>query len=116
MRGKVTISGKDVEMLSSAASPILYKRVFRQDWFKVLTSAQEDETGIESISHFEEMGFIMAMQAKKTTAQLAGLCYDDFLEWITQFETEDLLNSIDKIASIYNGQEQTNSEPKKEGG
>ena len=116
MRGNVTISGKDVGMLSSAASPILYKRVFRKDWFKALTTSQEDETGIESITIFEEMGYIMAMQATKTTEQLAALSYNAFLEWVTQFEADDLLEAVDQIASIYNGQEQTSSEQKKEDG
>ena len=115
MRGKIEIGGKEVEMLANAASPILYKRVFRQDWFKVLSESQNDESGIEGISYFEQMGFIMAMQASKP-GQLANLTFDDYLDWLAQFETEDLMAALGDVASLYRGQEVTNSQPKKEEG
>ena len=114
MEGTVKIGSTDVGMLANAASPILYKKVFRKDWFKELNSAQEDE--MKGIDLFTEMGFVMAMQAKKTMAQLMGLCFDDFIEWLQGFEANDLLYCVGDIAKIYHGQEQTNSAPKKEDG
>ena len=116
MRGKIRIGENDVEMLANAASPVLFKKVFRVDWFKTMSDTQTDESGIEGIGHFEEMGFIMAMQAVKTTAQLMGLCYDDYLQWLEQFESEDLMIAVTDIANIYRGQEVTYAEPKKEDG
>ena len=113
MRGNVSISGKDVEMLANAASPILYKKVFRRDWFKTLTETQTDESGVEGISYFEEMGFIMAMQAEKTTQELLALSYDNYIEWISQFEPEDMMVAVGDIAGIYRAQENTGSEAKK---
>ena len=113
MRGKVKIGEKDVEMLANAASPILFKRTFRQDWFKTLTESQQDETGIDGISVFEQMGFIMAMQAEKSTESLCNLSYSDYINWVAQFESEDLLGAVGEIAGIYKGQEETSTEPKK---
>ena len=113
MRGKIEINGKELGMVANAASPILYKRVFKQDWFKTLSEFQEDETGIESIGCFEQMGFIMAMQAVKTVDQLCNLTYSDYLNWLEQFGAEDLMMAVGDIANIYRGQEQTISEPKK---
>ena len=115
MRGKIQIGGTDVEMLANAASPIIYKRVFRQDWFKALSDLQSDESGAEGISYFEQMGFIMAMQASKPD-QLAGLSFDDYLNWLAQFESDDLMTAVGDIAAIYRGQEVTNSQPKKSDG
>lgn len=116
MRGKVKIGDKEVEMLASAASPILYKRVFRRDWFKTLSESQEDASGIESITYFEEMGFIMAMQASSSTEKLVNLTYEDFLKWLGQFEPEEMMLSLGDIANIYKGQEEQSSVPKKEDG
>lgn len=116
MRGKVKIGDKEVEMLANAASPILYKRVFRRDWFKTLSESQEDASGIESITYFEEMGFIMAMQATLPTDKLISLSYEDYLNWAGRFESEDLMMVVGDIATIYKGQEETSSVPKKEDG
>lgn len=103
-------------MLANAASPILFKRVFRQDWFRTLSDTQNDETGIESISIFEEMGFIMARQADTPTEKLVNLSYEDYLNWLCQFDTEELMLALGDIAALYRGQEQTSSDPKKEDG
>ena len=74
-----------------------------------------EESGIEGISYFEQMGFIMAMQASKP-GQLVNLSFDDYLDWLAQFESEDLMTALGDIATLYRGQEVTNSEPKKEQG
>ena len=116
MRGKVKIGEKEVEMLANAASPILFKRVFRQDWFKTLSETQEDGSGVETISIFEQMGFIMARQADTPTDKLVNLNYEDYLNWLGQFGAEELMLSLGDIANLYRGQEQTGSEPKKEDG
>ena len=116
MRGKVKIGDKEVEMLASAASPILYKRVFRRDWFKTLSESQEDASGIESITYFEEMAFIMASQASMPTDKLVNLTYENYLEWLGQFEAEDLMMSAGDVANLYKGQEEQSSAPKKEQG
>ena len=116
MRGKVKIGEKEVEMLASAASPILFKRIFRQDWFKTLSESQTDDSGIEGISIFEQMGFVMAMQAALPTDKLISLTYEDYLNWLGQFESEDLMMVVGEIATLYKGQEEQSSVPKKEDG
>ena len=116
MRGIIKIGSKDVEMLASAASPVLYKKVFREDWFKVLSETQDDDSGVDGIGRFEQMGFIMAMQASKSLSQLANIGYNEYLEWLEQFEAEALLEAVGDIANLYRGQEVTYSESKKEDG
>ena len=114
MKGTVTIGSVEVGMLATAASPILYKRVFHKDFFKALNSAQKDES--EGVSLFEEMGFIMAMQDCKSVEELSKLTEDNYIEWLNQFGAEEMLLAVSDIAQIYRGQEVTNSAPKKEDG
>ena len=116
MRGKVKIGDKDVEMLANAASPILFKMVFHQDWFKTMSGFQNDESGIEGIESLEQMGFIMAMQATKKNSELTNMTADDYLNWLMQFESEALMIAVADIAAIYRGQETTSSQSKKEDG
>ena len=115
MRGVVKIGSVDVEMLANAASPILYRQVFKKDFLKNMQEINE-ESGEKAVELFSEMGFIMASQVDHPIAQLNTLCYGDFLTWLSQFEPYDIMNAIADIAMLYNSQQISTSTAKKEEG
>lgn len=115
MRGTIKIGANDVEMLANAASPIIFRQVFHEDFLHEMQGITE-KTGEKAVDLFSKMGFVMAMQVARPIAQLSTLCYGDFLTWLSEFEPYDLMNAIAGIATLYNNQELTTSTAKKEEG
>lgn len=110
MRKTVNIGGKDTELVANAASPYLYKMIFKEDFLKKL---QEQEPDLDIL---QKMAFVMAKQAEITNmTKLAELSTDDYLEWLLQFEPMDIYNASDDIMALYMGQSRGTSVPKPEG-
>lgn len=109
MYGEIIIGQHTVEMAANAASPILYKNIFHKDFLK---EVQEDEP---DPMLFAEMGFVMAMQAKKSLEEMMKLSQLSYVEWLTQFETMDIVQKTGEIGQMYFEQtHQTSSAKKKE--
>lgn len=108
---RIKIGKQDVEMVANAATPILFKIVFKEDFF-VVSQKVEEEEGL-SVDLFSKVGYVMAMQAKKKLPQLLKLTLEDYIEWMAQFETLDVALSVSEIADIYAGNTKTTSTPKK---
>lgn len=111
MYGSVKIGSKVVEMSANAASPYFYKRTFGEDF---LLAAQRTET--PDIYIYVKMGFIMAQTAQKSLEDLCKLKESDFLKWVSEFNTVDIMNALPEIVSLYAAQESGDSTPKKEDG
>lgn len=106
MRGTITINGRDIDMVANGATPVIYKRVFRRDFLAT--------TQTEDLDVYSELGFVMAMQAEKPLAELInGLKYEDFIEWISEFEAMDLINHAAEVFALYQAQAQGSSVSKK---
>lgn len=115
MRTKITIDGKEVELLSNAATPYRFKQVFGKDLIRFFTEAATskdyaDDT--ETVVTAQQMAYIMARQAD---GDLSKLSEDDFLQWMEQFDPLPFNNfdTVLQVMSAYTGQTQTTSEPKK---
>lgn len=107
MRKTVNIGGKDTELVANAASPYLYKMIFKEDFLKRL---QDNEPDLEIV---QKMAFVMAKQAEITNmTKLAELSTGDYLEWLLQFEPMDILTASEEIMKIYLGQTKGTSVPK----
>lgn len=111
MHGTVQIGSEVVEMSANAASPYFYKRVFNEDF---LMMAQRTET--PDVYIYVKMGFIMAMTASRKLEDLCKLAEKDFLAWVSQFTTVDVMNALPEIVQLYTAQETGGSNPKKEDG
>lgn len=110
MNGVVTIGSKEVGMTANAASPYLYKKIFRKDFIRE-TQAKTIDTDI-----FGEMGFVMAKQAeKKKMSDLLALTENDFMEWLSDFGSTEILEASEEIINLYMGQTVSSSVPKTEG-
>lgn len=113
MKSKITIEDREVEMLANAASPILYRRVFQKDFLKLSTEVSA-ESGIEALGIYEEMGFIMAMQASKPQSALVSLNVSDYISWLSTFDNPySVTKAAPDIATLYNSQELSTSTAKK---
>lgn len=110
MFGRVKIGQREVEMAANAASPYVYKLIFREDF---LLQTQQKEV---SPDIFEKMGFVMAKQAEAgTLEELRKLTEEDFYEWLSGFEAMDLLEATAQIMDLYAKNEEKTSIPKTPG-
>lgn len=107
MRRTIKIGDKDVDMLATATTPILYKRLFRKDF---LTIALE-----ENMDCYAELAYIMARQAEglPPTELIGKLKIEEFWEWLDGFGPMDFANAAGDIFALYNSQTKTMSVPKK---
>lgn len=106
MRDIITIGDKGVEMAASAATPFLFKKVFKRDFLKEC-QAENDNTEL-----YIMLGFVMA---KNQNEVLKGsIKEEDFFDWLEQFEYVDMINALPDIVNLYTKQKQGTSIPKKE--
>lgn len=110
MKGTVNINGKEVELVANAASPYLYRQIFQEDFLRKIQE-KEPDTDI-----MQRMGYVMAMQATKSTAEVLKLTQKDFIEWLCDFDPLDILTATEDITALYFKQTAKTSSPKKAGG
>lgn len=110
MRKTVKIGSENTELVANAASPYLYKMIFKEDFLKQLTEAEPDLDAIQ------KMTFVMAKQGELTSmTALAGLSPNDYIEWLLQYEPMDILTASEEIMKLYLGQAKGTSVPKPKG-
>lgn len=108
MRDTIKIGVRDVEMAANAASPYIYKQIFKEDFLKKI---QEPEPEVDL---FQKMGFVMTEQAKTNDlSELMKLKLEDYYAWLTEFDPIDILTAGGEISSLYMAQAKSTSVPKK---
>lgn len=113
MFGTVKIGDAEVRMLATAATDIYYKRVFRKDPLKIMTSEEWDDAAATEV--FMGMGFIMSKQAElKERKKLQELTEDDYIDWLDTMDRSDYVDALDVVMDIYSGNKKRDTEPKKE--
>lgn len=111
MQGKLkAISGAEIGMVSNAATVYIYKRAYREDIVKEMNALSEDDPDLEKIW---KLGYIQHLQTKKPFKEILDTVNeDDFVDWLQNFEPYDM-DAIHEILRIFQGQQKTSSEPKK---
>ena len=113
MFSTVRIGERMVEMAATAASPVHYRQLFKRDALRTFEKIQSGEMDkADSIDLFNELGFIMAMTAKR--ADMFKLTQEDYISWLEGFDYMDLIDASDAIANVYFNNRIQTSEPKKE--
>lgn len=120
LRKTVVIDGKEVEFKASAAVPRIYRMKFRRDLFvdlqKVAKSVdkkgkkkdkEESEIPIENLEMFENIAYVMAQHADPKNVPA------DIMEWLEQFETFSIYQILPAILELWNMNEETKSQAKK---
>lgn len=98
MKGTVTISGHDVEMVANAATAIRYQQVFGGNLLQHFMGTDSAE---DSAIVVQEMAYIMCKAAEG--ADMNKLSKEDYLTWLEQFEPLDFVNgeTSTEIINIY---------------
>lgn len=118
MRKDVKIGDKTIAMTCNAASPVIYRQVFKQDLLVflqgMLKARQKKQELPEGTSEmFGCLAYIMAKQAEKTTAEcFRELSFDDYLEWLTGFAPLEIEQAGPDIMNLYYATENTTSKAK----
>lgn len=120
LRKTVVIDGKEVKFKASAAVPRIYRMKFRRDLFvdlqKVAKSVdkkgkkqgkEESEIPIENLEMFENIAYVMAQHADPKNVPA------DIMEWLEQFETFSIYQILPAILELWNMNEETKSQAKK---
>lgn len=110
MKTAIKIGSKEVEMVANAASPFVYRQIFKKDFFSETQKPEVD------VNVFVEMGFVMSLQASKHAGELMKTSLDEFYVWLEQFDQMDMINAMPAIGEFYTSQEKTTSVPKNEAG
>lgn len=93
MYKKIEIDGKPLELLSNAATPRIYKTIFRSDLFSDFTSldvsAIKDGNDFKALEIIKQLTYVLNIQATKPFREYYGkVTEDDYIEWLTGFEEE----------------------------
>lgn len=112
MYREITIGKESIPMKATAATPIRYRHVFKQDVLNEFTSVGDNSAlAIDTIS---QLAFIMAQSA--AGADMSKLNEDVYVTWLEQFEPFDITNAADEIVDLYVGSTEGTSEVKKKAG
>lgn len=112
MYREIIVGKESIPMKATAATPIRYRHVFKQDVLNELSGAGENySVAIDTISR---LAFIMAHAANGS--DMSKLTEDKYVEWLEQFEPFDITNAADEIVGLYVGSTEGMSEVKKKAG
>ena len=107
----ITMNDREMGMLANAASPLLYKSVFKTD---LLQEIQKMDPNAPDVGLVMRLAFILSMQAdKKKVEDFRKLTEDDFIEWLEQFEPFELIEHGNDIMQLYAMNTKSTSIPKK---
>lgn len=107
----VKIGDQDIRFLADAKTCVYYFSTFKRDLFRDIQKMQTDE-GID-VMLIQQLAYIMAAQG---SGGLRDLSYENYLDWLGQFDAFDVINQANEIVSIYAGQRTATAKPKKKEG
>lgn len=110
MTGYVTLGNTKRGLTANGLSPVIFRKVFKQDFLTGRVEKQNDNGGLVEL--YGKMAFIMAMQYEKPQAELFKLTEDDYYTFLAGLNAADIENGITEIHAIYEGNEVPTSDPK----
>lgn len=111
MQKSIMIGDVEVAMRASAATAIRYRNTFHGDIMKELMEMNPEQIDSSVIEKIQKLAFIMAKSAEG--ANMTTLTEDDYLEWLDQFDSLEMMQASKDIVSIYLGGKVSESELKK---
>ena len=112
----ITISGQEVPFRASATTPRLYRAKFKRDIFRDLTKLEGayskrtedgDELQIEDLEIFENLAYIMALQADPSIPATID-------EWLDRFDIFSIYQVLPQILELWGENLMTEVQAKKE--
>lgn len=111
MQKSIMIGDVEVAMRASAATAIRYRNTFHGDIMKELMEMNPEQIDSSVIEKIQKLAFIMTKSAEG--ANMTALTEDDYLEWLDQFDSLEMMTASKDIVSIYLGGKVSESELKK---
>lgn len=111
MQKSIMIGDVEVAMRASAATAIRYRNTFHGDIMKELMEMNPEQIDSSVIEKIQKLAFIMAKSAEGVN--MTALTEDDYLEWLDQFDSLEMMTASKDIVSIYLGGKVSESELKK---
>lgn len=108
MTGAVKLGDRSITFCGNAATPIRYKQVFHKDLLMSFKSMSAEDFDVDMIT---QLAYIMAMQAEG--ADFKTISFDDFIDWVSQFEQNDVLEASPDIINLWMSGSKTNVKAKK---
>lgn len=108
MTGAVQIGAKSIKLCGNAATPIRYKQVFHKDLLMLFKAMSADDFDTDTI---KQLAYIMMLQADG--ADFKQITSDDFIDWLCQFEEDDMLQAAGDVIGMWMTNSRTSVAPKK---
>lgn len=113
----IQIDGKEIEFKATAATPRVYRQAFGRDIYIDLTTLYEDMSkdeplSVESLSTYENISFVMAMQAEGKAINRETV-NEDMNEWLDQFDTFSIYKIVPQIMELWRLNTEQTATPKK---
>lgn len=117
MTKTIQIDGKEIQFKATAATPRVYRQAFGRDIYIDLTKLYEDMSkgdslSVESLEVFENISFIMAMQAEGKTITRETI-NESMSEWLDNFDTFSIYKVVPQIMELWRLNTEQTSTPKK---
>ena len=112
----IIISGQEVPFRASATTPRLYRAKFKRDIFRDLTKLEGayskrtedgDELQLDDLEIFENLAYIMALQADSSIPATID-------EWLDRFDMFSIYQVLPQILELWGENLKTEVEAKKE--
>lgn len=110
MTGYVTLGGIKRGLTANGLSPVLFRKVFHQDFLQARVDNQKDNGVIMEL--YGKMAFIMSAQHDRKQEDVFRLTEGEYWEWLATLNGADIENHFVEISAIYEGNEVPMSDPK----
>lgn len=120
MRQIVRLGDKEMEFKASAATPILYKQVFKSDLLKDIGTLKENkgddtEKASQTIDIFQQLAFIMYLEGNCSADDIwSKLSQQEYIRFLMSVDNNAIVSNATVFLAIYNGNTKTLSESKNE--
>lgn len=117
MRKTLNFNGAETEFCSSAATPILFKQVFKKDLLISLSAIrnEEDKTSknVQLLDLIKELAYIMHAEAVGGSL-FNTLTYDGYIKWLMSCDTNAFDDGAfnEAIIKLWRGNSDSSSESK----
>lgn len=93
---KIMIGEEEVTLCSCGSTIKCYKDIFDEDFLTAITKDATD------MNRYVQMGFVMAKFAELNDRNaVSKLTKADFYDWLDKYTTGDLVNAVEKIATVF---------------
>lgn len=115
----VTVGERELQLLANAATPLLYKQLFKTDLMRVFSGmdAENIDTTVEVMNLLPSLCYVMNKQAEDFSfSSFNKLTEADYISWLCDFGPMDFTYAAEEILNVYLGTSKATSISKKKVG